>query len=195
MARLRAVGLSEAGLEQAITVAAFFNYFPRMADGVGIDFDYESPLPRISIDHEREAIPRPPESAWNPRVDGSTLPVFPTRAHASAPIEAWRAYLFNRDAPLTRHERLLIARTVAEELCDPGAVAAWREVSATNPREQAIRVYAAKLTRAPWAISAPDLTPLRASDLDDPAILDVIAITAHQNAISRMHHGLAAMTT
>ena len=62
MTRLRDAGISEAAIEQAILVTAFFNYFPRVADGTGIEFDYESPLPRISIDTTREALPRIPRN-------------------------------------------------------------------------------------------------------------------------------------
>jgi alkylhydroperoxidase family enzyme len=191
--RLRAAGVSEEGIEQAITVAAFFNYFPRVADGTGIEFDYESPLPRISIDPTREASPRPLPGTWNPAVDGSRLPVFPRRPHAERPLAAWRAYLFERDAPLSRRERKVVARAAAAELCDPGALACWHDASPGSAREEALATYARKLTLTPWAAGARDLEPLRAEGLSDAAILDVITLAAHQNAISRMHHGLAAL--
>ncbi|UQA55096.1 hypothetical protein [Polyangium aurulentum] len=191
--RLRAASVSEDGIEQAITVAACFNYFPRVADGTGIEFDYESPLSRLSIDLAREALPRPPRSTWNPAVDGSRIPVFPRRAHAQPAIERWRAYLFERDAPLSRKERRVVARAVAEELCDAGALARWDDAKAANARDEALCTYAKKLTLTPWAVGAADLEPLRAQGLDDHAILDVISLVAHQNTISRMHHGLAAM--
>ncbi len=41
--RLRQENISDAAIEQAILVTAFFNYFPRVADGTGVEFDYESP--------------------------------------------------------------------------------------------------------------------------------------------------------
>jgi alkylhydroperoxidase family enzyme len=190
--RLRAAGLSEEGIEQAISVAAIFNYFTRVADGSGIDFDYESPLPRISVDRAREPLPRPPPSTWNPAVDGSLVPVFPRRAHFQPALASWHAYLFERDAPLSRRERLVVARAAAEELCDAGALARWRDAHPADEREHALAAYAKKLTCTPWAVGAADLTPLRALGFSDGAILDAITLTAHQNTFTRMHHGLVA---
>ncbi|MDC3960589.1 hypothetical protein KEG38_53220 [Polyangium jinanense] len=192
---LRAVGLSEDGVEQAICVAAFFNYYTRVADGTGITFDYESPLPRLTIDPTREALPRPPPSDWNPAVDGSRVPVFPRRAFAQGLLEEWHAYHFERDVLLSRHERRLLARAAAVELCDAGAVARYEDAVARDPRERALAAYATKLTRTPWAASAADAAALHAHGLDDPAILAAITLVAHQNTFSRMHHGLAALAT
>lgn len=193
--RLRAVGLTEDGIEQAICVAAFFNYYTRVADGTGIEFDYDSPLPRLTIDHTREALPRPPPSDWNPAVDGSRVPVFPSRAFAHGLLEEWHAYHFERDVPLSRRDRRLLARAAAAELCDAGAVARYEDAVPRDPREHALAAYAAKLTRTPWAASAADADVLRAHGLDDPAILAAITLVAHQNTFSRMHHGLAALAT
>lgn len=192
-ARLRAVGLSEEGLEQAISVASFFNYFPRVADGTGVELDYASPLPRLTIDFTREALPRPPREAWNPAVDGSRVPVFPSRAYAQPALERWHEYLFDRDAPLSRHDRRVVTRAVAAELCDAGALAAYDEARPSDARERALAAYATKLTRTPWAMNAADAAALRAEGLSDGAILDVITLVAHQNTFSRMHHGLAAL--
>ncbi|MDI1451005.1 hypothetical protein [Polyangium sp. 6x1] len=193
--RLRAVGVSEDGVEQAICVASFFNYYTRVADGTGIEFDYDSPLPRLSIDPTREPLPRPPPSDWNPAVDGSRVPVFPRRAFAQPLLEEWHAYHFERDAQLSRRERRILARAAAAELCDAGAVARHEDASPRDPREQALAAYATKLTRTPWAVGAADAATLRAHGLDDPAILAAITLVAHQNTFSRMHHGLAALAT
>jgi alkylhydroperoxidase family enzyme len=191
--RLRSAGVSEEGLEQAISVAAFFNYFPRVADGTGIDFDYASPLPRITIDHGREALPRPSPSTWNPAVDGSSIPVFPRRQHAQGALERWHAYHFERDAPLSRRERHVLARAAAEELCDAGALARWHDALPRDEREHALSAYAKKLTLTPWAMGSADLAPLREHGMSDGAILDAITLIAHQNTFSRMQHGLAAL--
>jgi alkylhydroperoxidase family enzyme len=192
-ANLAAAGVSREGVEQAITVAAFFNYFTRVADGTGIEFDYESPLPRIAVDRAREPVERPERSAWPAGVDGSTLPVLPHRPRTQAAIERWRAYALDRDEPLSRRDRLVLARAAAEELCDAGAVARWDNARPRDAREQALADYAAKLTRAPWQVGAEDLAPLRARGLDDPALLCAIALVAQQNAVSRLHHALAAL--
>lgn len=193
MARLREAGLSEPGLEHAVAVASFFNYFTRVADGTGIDFDYESPLPRISVDRDRPALPRPAPTEWNPALDGSVLPAFRHRDFARGLLEQWRAYLFERDAPISRRDRLVVARAASEELCDTGAVARWHDAAPVDDRERAIAAYTKKLTLTPWAMIAEDLAPLRTFGLTDEAILHMIALTAHQNAITRMHFGLAAL--
>jgi alkylhydroperoxidase family enzyme len=193
MARLRETGLPEPGLEHAIAVASFFNYFTRVADGTGIDFDYESPLPRISVDRDRPALPRPASSEWNPSIDGSVLPAFRHRDAARPLLERWRAYLFERDAPISRRDRLVVARAASEELCDIGAIARWHDATPGDERERALAGYARKLTLTPWAMSAEDLAPLRAHGLSDEAILHVITLVAHQNTIARMHFGLAAL--
>jgi alkylhydroperoxidase family enzyme len=193
MARLREAGLSEPGLEHAIAVASFFNYFTRVADGTGIDFDYESPLPRISVDRERPALPRPEPSEWPRTIDGSVLPAFRHREAARGLLERWRAYLFERDAPISRRDRLIVARATSEELCDAGAIARWHDATPGDERERALAAYAKKLTLTPWAMTADDLAPLRGFGLSDEAILNVITLVAHQNTIARMHHALVAL--
>ncbi len=193
IARLRDAGISEEGIEQAILVTAFFNYFPRVADGTGIEFDYESPLPRIAVDPLREALPRIPDSEWNPAVDGSTLPKFAREPRTETLLEPWHVYHFHREAPLPRQTRRLIARTVTEHLCDSAALGRWKDVLPSNDTEKQLADFATKLTRSPWAMSAGDVDALRAVGLSDNAILDAITLIAHQNAISRMHHALAAL--
>lgn len=193
LSRLRAAGLSEDGIEQAISIAAFFSYFTRVADGTGIAFDYESPLPRITVDPMRAALPRPAPDTWNPTVDGSAIPVFPRRAHAQPALERWRAYLIERDAPLSRRERGVLVRAAAAQLCDAGALTRYHDALPEDARQHALAAYATKLTLTPWAVGAADLATLREQGLDDRAILDAITIVAHQNTISRMHHGLAAL--
>jgi alkylhydroperoxidase family enzyme len=190
---LRKEGLSEGAITQTIFVVAFFNYYPRVADGVGIEFDYESPLPRIEVDKNREPLPRLPSEAWNSAIDGSTLPVFPDAPQATKMLEPWRQMHFDRTEPLTPATRRLIAKTVAEELCDAGALGSWKDAEAENELDKFLVAFARKLTRTPWAMDANDAQTLRAAGLSDVAILGAITLIAHQNGISRLHHGLAAM--
>jgi len=190
---LRKEGLSEQALTQAIFVVAFFNYYPRVADGVGIEFDYESPLPRIEVDKNREPLPRLPMDAWNSAVDGSTLPVFPDAPQATKMLEPWRILHFERTEHLTPATRRLLGKTVAEELCDAGSLGSWKNAQAENEIDERLVAFARKLTRTPWAMDASDANALRDAGLSDTAILGAITLIAHQNAISRLHHGLAAM--
>lgn len=58
------------------------------------------------------------------------------------------------------------------------------------PRLTAILRYAEKLTRQPEAMTRDDLTSLRASGLDDRAVLEVVEITAYFNFVNRLADGL-----
>jgi len=191
--RLRGAGISEEAIEQTILVTAFFNYFPRVADGAGIDFDYESPLPRISIDTTREALPRFPKADWNLAVDGSRLPEFPLAPHIAAILAPWRVLHLERSGPLALNTRRFLAFVVAEELCDAAALGPWKDAQPANDIETHLGSFARKLTRTPWAMNASDVETLRAASLSDETILATITLVAHQNAISRMHHALAAV--
>lgn len=190
---LRTEGLSEEAIVQAIFVAAFFNYYPRVADGVGIEFDYESPLPRIAVDKTREPLPRLASSDWNMAMDGSTLPTIAWAPHVMEKLEPWRKMHFERTVHLNPATRRLLGKTVAEELCDAGALGAWKEARAENEVDAHLEAFARKLTRTPWAMDASDVQSLRDAGLSDVAILGAITLVAHQNTISRLHHGLGAM--
>lgn len=193
IARLRQENISDAAIEQAILVTAFFNYFPRVADGTGVEFDYESPLPRINVDKTREPLPRIPVEEWDVSVDGSTLPKFVHAPFVEAKLAPWRGLHLEREMPFGQATRALIARAAAEELCDSAALGHWKDI---EPRERAdicLVDFARKLTKAPWAMSEGDVEALRREGLSDEAILGAITLVAYQNAISRMHHGLAAM--
>lgn len=191
--RLRKEGISEEAIEQAILVTAFFNYFPRVADGTGIEFDYESPLPRITVDTAREPLPRFPTADWDPTVDGSTLPAFTHAPHVASILAPWRALHLERRAPLGQTTRRLLFRIVCEELCDSAALGHWKDAEPTNEAEKHLASFAQKLTKTPWAMNQGDVDALRAVGLSDEAILGAITLIAHQNAISRMHHALAAV--
>ena len=57
-------------------------------------------------------------------------------------------------------------------------------------RQRALCQYAEKLTRAPSAMTAADLEPLRAAGLSDAAILDAVEIIAFFNYINRVADAL-----
>ena len=160
-------------------------------DLVFVEFDYESPLPRIIVDTDREALPRIPETDWNIAVDGSNVPSFPRAPRVAPLLQSWHAFHFDHEKPLTRHTRLLLARTVAENLCDSAAVIHWKNVRPSNGAEACLASFAEKLTTTPWAMNALDVDALHAAGLSDEEILAAITLIAHQNAISRMHHALA----
>lgn len=187
LAGLSAVGLSDEGVVQAVTIAAIFNHLVRVADGTGIEFDYESALPRLQVDRGREPVPRPDPSAW-PRV----APRRPRalRAATMAAIDAWQAFLFERSDVLPRRDRAVIARTAAFHLCDVAGVEAWEGAAPETAREHALAAYAEKLTVTPWRMAEADLAPLRALGLDDRGLLHVMAGVGLQNMLSRLQLAL-----
>jgi alkylhydroperoxidase family enzyme len=191
-ARVRAAGVSEEGLVQAVTITAVFNYLPRVADGTGIEYDYESPLDRLKVDTSIDALPRPPRDEW-PRVPPGTAEALSLRPATAGAFDAWKAYIFGREAPLSRRDRAVIARVAAASCCDATEVTAFAGNEPANAREEALAAYAHKLSLTPWRMAPGDLGPLRAHGLDDAGILDVIAVTAFENAYSRLRFGLAAV--
>lgn len=191
--RLRKEGISEEAIEQAVLVTAFFNYFPRVADATGIEFDYESPLPRFTADSTREALPRIPSVDWNPAVDGSTSPPFARGPGIASILEPWRVLHLERTTPLGQTTRRMLLRIVAEELCDSAALGPWQDAEPASEAEKLLASFGQKLTKTPWAMNQGDVDALRAVGLSDEGILGAITLIAHQNAISRMHHALAAV--
>ena len=59
-----------------------------------------------------------------------------------------------------------------------------------DDRQRALCVWAEKLTRAPGAMRATDLGPLRVAGLDDEAILHLAEVVAYFNFINRIADGL-----
>ena len=67
-------GLDRDQLEAAVGVIAMFNYFTRVADATGIEFDYLSPLPAFEPDTQQAAAPALarqalPKRSWQGPVD------------------------------------------------------------------------------------------------------------------------------
>jgi len=187
--RLRDVGLSDEGLVQAVTIAAFFNYVTRVADSTGIEFDYVSPLPRLAVNREQEPLPRPERSLWRrastpPRLN---LALRPATRDA---LERWRSYLFDRPGVLTDSQRRLLASEAASRLCDLEAA----EALAASPRDAldaALVAFSAKLSLTPWRMNPGDLDGLRAYGWTDSQLLAAISTVALQNLLSRIRLALA----
>lgn len=182
-------GLDADVAEIAIGVVAMFNYFTRVADASGIEFDYQSPLPAFEPDRGQAAVPRPDGPVADGRaVAGQRLP---GHGKLRTVWESWRAYLLDGDEPISRDERRLLARVAAEESADWAGAA---ELGAGGPDGAGgpLATFARKLSREPWCMQAGDLESLRAAGYAEPAILHVISVVAHQNATSRLALGLAA---
>ncbi len=186
----RAAGLTDEALLHAIVQSAFFNYLNRVADATGIDFDYRSPLPAMPVDRGRDPLPRPPSSGWRRRPAAFALSARPLTAER---FSSWRRHVLDRDAPLARRERRMIAHAAALATCDAAGAAALDAGAPSTPRERAMVAYADLLSRAPWQLGAADLAPLRELGLDDHALLDLITVAAFQNTASRLTLGGVAI--
>jgi uncharacterized protein YciW len=189
----RRQGLDEEQVEAAVGVISMFNYFTRVADATGIEFDYVTPLPVFEPDRCQVTAPRPsrsdsssPDAGCRPR---------PRHQQLRVAWESWRAYVLEADEPLGRRERQLLARVAAEEAADWDGSEALSGLTGDESAEHGddlLAGFARKLSREPWQMEAPDLERMRASGYSDEAVLHAISVVAHQNADSRLAAGLRA---
>jgi hypothetical protein len=168
-----------------------FNYFTRVADATGIEFDYETPLPAFEPDRHQVTATRPgrpdspvPDSGGRPR---------PRHQPLLAAWESWRTYVLESDEPLSRRERRLLAGVAAQEAADWDAVEELAGGELGRDGDEVLAGFARKLSRQPWKMVASDLDRLRAGGYSDQALLHAISVVAHQNADSRLAAGLRAV--
>jgi alkylhydroperoxidase family enzyme len=187
---VRRHGLDEEEVEAAVGVISMFNYFTRVADATGIEFDYLTPLPTFEPDLRQVTAPRPdraisshPNRGFRPR---------PRHQQLQAAWESWRAYVLETGEPLSRRERRLLASVAAEETADWEGAETLDRRKSLEGNEACLAEFARKLSRQPWRMEAGDLNRLRASGYSEKALLHVISVVAHQNADSRLAIGLRA---
>lgn len=181
LADVAAQGVDPDAMEAAVGVVALFNYFTRVADASGIEFDYSSPLPAFEPDACRVPAPRPAWDTW-PVADRRD---FVRRPALRAAWQTWRAHVQESTAPLGLRERQVLAAAAAAECCDR-----WRVeqlgVSPRTPEEELLTSFAGRLSRAPWQMGPADLDALRAAGYAEVAVLHAISVVAMQNADSRL---------
>jgi alkylhydroperoxidase family enzyme len=192
-------GLDEEQIEAAIGVISMFNYFTRVADATGIEFDYETPLPAFQPDLSQATAPRPsrPGSSGASGASGASgQPGGPRRRpgypRLQAAWETWRAYELDTEEPIGLGERRLLASVAAEEATDWEGAEALGGLQFLADADERLVGFARKLSRQPWRMVAGDLEGLRAAGYSEEAILHVISVIAHQNADSRLAIGLSA---
>ena len=185
-------GLDTEQIEAAVTVISMFNYFTRVADATGIEFDYQTPLPAFQPDLCQVAAPRPTRSVSS-RTDAASR-----RRLQQAPLraawESWRAYVLETEEPLSGRERRLLAAVAAEEATDWEGAETLRESESPQGGDGQLAGFARKLSRQPWRMEAGDLQRLRASGYSEKGVLHMISVVAHQNADSRLVMGLRAIS-
>jgi hypothetical protein len=189
-------GLSEEQIEAAVGVISMFNYFTRVADATGIEFDYETPLPAFKPDQGQFRTARPDRSDSSSRQAGHRPE--PRHPRLQAAWNSWRAYVLDTEEPISRRERSLLGRVAAEEAAD------WQDAEALDggggggggrsraDGDDRLIGFARKLSRQPWRMEPADLEGLRAAGYSEEAVLHVISVVAHQNADSRLVIGLTA---
>ncbi len=217
---VRGQGLEELSLITALAVVSMFNYLTRVADATGIEFDYETALPRFEPDRGHDSAERPgrpvqassassvsdlPASASpasrvssvsrvSPGADGGAGRRLPEGRLRTA-WEAWRSYALGSDQPLSVRDRAFVARVAAEESADWETAEALGDPGSARQNDDVLTEFARKLSRQPWLMKPDDLDALRAGGYSEQAILHVISVTAHQNADSRLSRGLTVLTT
>lgn len=185
--RLRAAGLPDEAIVQAVSVVAQFSHFTRTADATGISPDYDTALPRLEVDVDREPLPRPDRSEWPtvaPRLSRELRPEW------AASVARWRAYVFTPTGALSAQDRAVLARAAARSLCDAAGEAEHADGAPSSPRGAALAAFAEKLTVTPWRMREADLGALRREGLDERALLHAVAVVGFQNAASRVRLAL-----
>jgi uncharacterized protein YciW len=183
-------GLDEEQIEAAIGVISMFNYFTRVADATGIEFDYATPLPAFKPDLGRVTAPRPDRPGSSSQHAGRRRR--PRHRQLQAAWASWRAYVLDAEEPLSRRERRLLASVAAEEATDWEGAEALDGLKSLAEADDRLVAFARKLSRQPWRMEPGDLESLRAAGYCEQAILHVISVVAHQNADSRLVIGLGA---
>jgi len=185
---VRRQGVDGEQFEAVVGVISMFNYFTRVADATGIEFDYLTPLPAFEPDLDQATAPRPDRSDSFGRPAGPRQR--PRRAPFRAAWESWRAYVLEGSPLLGQRERRLLACIAAEEAGDWEGAEELGGVKPAEDGDDRLAGFARKLSREPWRMEERDVESLRAAGHQEPAVLHVISVVAHQNADSRLALGL-----
>lgn len=190
--RLSEVGLSRTSIALVIGLVALFNYFTRVADGTGIEADYDTELPQFVYRGITEAAERPEPAEW-PSV-GISIELLSLLPGVHEAWCHWREYVLDCPTPIPETTRFGLRTIAARNACD-GVIAPpdRADLKAADDLPDALSAFAEKLSRTPWLTAAADVDALRSLGMDDQAILHVIAVVAYQSAESRLRMGLSAL--
>lgn len=184
--RAHDVGLDDDEILQAVMLSAHVGHMNRVADAVGISLEYEVDIKPPIADDAAPFLPSAPVVvAGRSAIDPARRPA------AVAAFAAWRGYMYERDAPLSRRQRTVTARWVAHWLGD--ASISPPDDLTINPLDGALRDLARVVTLAPWTLSDAVFEPLRAAGFDDAALFDACTVASSMTVFSRMAVALAAL--
>jgi hypothetical protein len=102
-----------------IGLVAMFNYLTRIADGTGVEADYQNELPEFVYRGVTESVPRPGPDDWPP-VDGS-LELLSVLPDAFANWQHWRDYVLDSPEPIPTATRRRLRSIAARNACDGAA--------------------------------------------------------------------------
>lgn len=187
--RAHTASLSDEDILHLVALTSYFGHLNRIADVTGVPLDYEVALAAPAPDPDLPAWPSAPEL-----VNGRPAIELSRRPATHAALAEWRKYIFHRDTPITRRQRVLLARWVATWLGD-GTISPPTDLT-VNPTDEALRAFAELVTLAPWQIGEAHMQALRdATGFDDAAIFDVTATITSAGVFSRIEVALAALST
>jgi hypothetical protein len=179
-------GLSDDEILHAIALSSYFGHLNRIADAVAVPLDYVVQLQVPLADPTAPAMRASPIA-----VTGRPAIELARRPATAAAMTAWRTYIFDRDAPLTRRQRTVLARWASLFVGD-GGISTPDDLT-YNPIDGSLRELAEIITLAPWKISDDTFAPLRKHGLDDTSIFDACAVASSAGMFSRVTVALAAL--
>ena len=184
--RAHVAGLSDEDILHAIALSAYFGHLNRIADAVDVPLDYKVTRMPPATDPSAPAMsPSMVAITGRPALELSRRPA------TAAALTAWRSYMFDRDAPLTRRSRTVIARWVALWLGD-GGISAPSDLT-INPLDDALRELAELVTLAPWQLAEGSYKRLRTAGYDDAQLFDAVASASSTGMFSRITVALGAL--
>lgn len=194
--RLSAVGLPRTSIVLVIGLVAMFNYFTRVADGTGIEPDYETDLPQFVYRDVTEPVQAPESAEWPP-VD-RTIGLVSLLPDVHTAWGRWRDHILESPGPLARATRHHLQSIAARNACDaamdpPGKDDSKDAAGRRSAAADTLSNFAEKLSRTPWLMASSDVDALRSIGMNDLSVLHAIAVVAYQSAESRLRIGLSAL--
>jgi alkylhydroperoxidase family enzyme len=212
---LRGAGFCDEEILHVVLGSAHFNYLNRMADGLGIHFEYESALPSFQPRESRpRPAPPPPEAAptedWPEDGPSTFYRVLAGNPEACALASKWRAFQLRPTPGLEAVTRVRIALFVSSlDRCPPGYRSYRRDLArlgddaavgealnrgdvpaGLSSRDRLFLEHAARLTQQPWTTREEHLDRLRSAGLDDRGILQLTMLVSYLSFESRVALGL-----
>jgi uncharacterized protein YciW len=221
MEGLRRAGWKDPEIVQAVLGCAHFNYLNRMADGLGIAFEYESDLPAFEAPPLPRATPTQDASRTSarssspspaPRAARSFSQLLAVHPALEAGVTAWRGFQLRGTEVLSTPRRLAVAiHCAALDHCDAAAAdaeaLASRAIDTENlavlrraaipanasPLDRAILEHARRLTLEPHTVTREHVDELRARGMDDREIVRLTMLVAYLSFEHRARFGLSCV--